>query len=242
MAREANFGRIDNALFEMILGRRYADGEAASTPSPPTPGPLGGFLNYFTVKGPGASVRAVDEFRGGGFPSSDFSQKQVDTSKWEEMYAVVDSGATVPVLHPKTGKAYQVEESEASRAGVEYEIADGSGMPNLGQKRMAVVTEEGTLRGYSSQCADVSESLQSVRAMLASQHAVCFGLGPEGKDHLIINKVSGEINHMIDDGTNCLQKLFIVPPEQIDAIQEKINETQHAGEDPDQGDLHRPGQ
>ena len=78
--------------------------------------------------------------------------------------------------------------------------------------------------------------------MLASQHAVCFGLGPEGKDHLIINKVSGEINRMIDDGTNYLQKLFIVPPDQIDAIQEKINEAQYAGGNPDQEDFPRPGQ
>ncbi len=69
----------------------------------------------------------------------------IDTSKWEKVRAVMDSGATVPVLHPKTGREYPVEESAASRAGVEYELADASTLANLGRKRMAVLTNEGTL-------------------------------------------------------------------------------------------------
>ncbi len=146
----------------------------------------------------------------------------IDPSKWEELLAVVDSGATIPVLHPATGKAYAVEESAASRAGVEYEVANGDTTPNLGQKRMAVLTEEGTMRGYSSQCADVSKALQSVRALVGSKHAVCFGLGPDGNDHLIINRVSGEINRMIDDGVNYLQKLMVIPPDQIDAVHAQL--------------------
>ena len=146
----------------------------------------------------------------------------LSTDGWEVLLAIMDSGATVPVLHPATGKAYELEESAASRAGVEYEIANGDTLANLGQKRLAVLTQEGTLRGYQSQCAEVSKSLQSVRAMVRSGHAICFGLGPTGDDHVIINKLTGEINYMEDDGTNYLQRLLIVPPDQIDAIQEAI--------------------
>ncbi len=166
----------------------------------------------------------------------------IDTSKWEVLMAVVDSGATVPVLHPKTGKAYSVEQSAASRAGVEYEMANGKTTPNLGQKRMAVLTEEGTLRGYSSQCADVSKALQSVRSAVASKHAVCFGLGPEGNDHLIINRESGEINRMIDDGTNYLQKLLVIPPDQINAVQAKLQELRQWQHPPEvEAGFARPG-
>ena len=167
-------------------------------------------------------------------------QRAIDTSKWEELLAIVDSGATVPVLHPSTGKEYKLEESPASRAGVEYELADASTLANLGQKRMAVLTEEATLRGYSSQCADVSKALNSVRTMVGSKHAVCFGLGPEGEDHLIINRVTGEINRMIDDGINYLQKLFIIPPDQINAVQERIEEMRQCGDEHPEG-FHRPG-
>ncbi len=146
----------------------------------------------------------------------------IDPSKWEELRAIVDSGATVPVLHPKTGRAYPVQESAASRAGVGYEVADGGTLANLGEKLLAVLTQEGTLRGYTSQCADVSKSLQSVRALGKSGHAVCFSLGPDGNDHIIVNRHSGEVNRMDDDGINYIQKLRVIPPDQIAALQELI--------------------
>ena len=47
----------------------------------------------------------------------------------------------------------------------------------------------------------MTKSLQTVRALVASQHAVCFGLGA-GDEHFIINKVTGEINAMRGDGVN----------------------------------------
>ena len=136
--------------------------------------------------------------------------------------AIIDSGATVPVIHPKVGRDYDLEESEASRAGVEYETANDDTVPNLGQKRMAVLTQEGTVRGYQSQCANVGKSLQSVRSMVKSKSAVCFGLGPDGNDHFIINRVSGEVNRIEDDGINYIQRLLIIPPDQVNAVQQKI--------------------
>ena len=108
-------------------------------------------------------------------------------------------------------------ESAASRAGVEYEVANGDTLPNLGEKKMAVLTAEGTLRGYQTQCADVSKSLQAIRALVSSQHAVCFGLG-DGTDHLVINKISGEVNRMRDDGVSYIQDMLIVPADKVEAV------------------------
>ena len=42
-------------------------------------------------------------------------------------------------------------------------------------------------------------------------------LGP--LQHLIINRVTGEINHIEDDGYNHLQNLWVVPPDEIEQIQ-----------------------
>ena len=144
---------------------------------------------------------------------------------WETLAAIVDSGASIPVFHPSVAAAYDLQESEASKAGDEYEIANGDLIPCLGQKRIAVLTSEGTLRGYGSQCADVApgKALQSVRALGLSGHATCFNMGPNGDQHMIINRYTGEVNFMEDDGINYIQRLLIVPPDQIEAVQGAIN-------------------
>ena len=137
---------------------------------------------------------------------------------------VIDSSATVPVFNPITAVAYPLMENEASRLGHEYELASGDSIPCLGEKKIVVLTNEGTLRGCTSNCADVSygKPLQSVRALNASGHAVCFGLGPEGKDHVILNRLTGEINYMEDDGINYIQRLLVVPPDEVQFVQEAI--------------------
>ena len=94
--------------------------------------------------------------------------------EWEQISVIIDSGASVPVMPPGMGKAYELEESEAFKRGTEYECANGQPIANLGQKRMPVVTAEGTLRGYTSECADVSKPLQSVRHLVRTGHAVIF--------------------------------------------------------------------
>ena len=63
---------------------------------------------------------------------------------------------------------------KASRAGLTYEVANGQELHNLEEKFVAVLTSEGTVRGHLSQVADVSKPLQSVRAMMQSNHQVIF--------------------------------------------------------------------
>ncbi len=147
----------------------------------------------------------------------------VKSGKWEVISAIVDSGATITAIKPTAGKAYKVEESEASRNGVEYEVANRDYVPNFAEKKMAVLTPEGTLRGCHSQVADISSNLQSVRQLFASKHCVLFGLGPTEDDHLIINKVSGEINRIREDGTNYLQDLLVVPPDEVGNVMDDLH-------------------
>ena len=135
---------------------------------------------------------------------------------WEVLEAIVDSGATVPVIPGSVGKGYEILEGAASRAGVSYEVANGEFLPNLGEKNLAVITQEGTLRGYSTQVADVSKPLQSVRHLHKSGHVVVF----DGPDSFMVNKYSGEVNEIGDDGVNYLMQMLIVPQAEISAVQQ----------------------
>ena len=141
---------------------------------------------------------------------------------WEVISAIVDSGASITAVHPEDGKAYKMQESEASRRGISYATAGQEDLPNLGEKLMAVLTTEGTLRGFKSQCAEVSEPLESVRQLLGAKHCVLFGLGEDEEEHLIINKITGEVNRMRDDGINYFHDLLVVPPDEVDRVQECI--------------------
>jgi hypothetical protein len=133
--------------------------------------------------------------------------------EWEPFDSIIDSGATVPVMPLEMGKAYPATDGAAKKAGVKYKIADGTDLPNLGEKVMAVWTQEGTVRAYRSQCADVTKPLQAVRALVASDHSVVFDKGGS----FVFNKVSGEINTITDDGINYLMRQWVIPPDQIEA-------------------------
>jgi len=139
--------------------------------------------------------------------------------EWERVVMVIDSGASVPVMPPEHGKAYPLEESEASRRGAEYECANGHAIANVGQKRMPVMTAEGTLRGYSTQCADVTKPLQSVRHLCKNHHTVVF----DDAGSYIHNKNTGEVNWIVDDGINYTMEVWIVPPAQLQAVAEHVN-------------------
>ncbi len=141
----------------------------------------------------------------------------------KKISAVVDSGATISAIDPESGKGDEVQESEASRAGVEYETAGPETLPDLGEKKMAVLTPEGALRGYHSQCVKVSSPLSAVRQMLKNKRCVLFGRGPNEEEHLIINKLTGEINRMRDDGINYLQDLMVVPPEFLNEVVQEVH-------------------
>ena len=91
---------------------------------------------------------------------------------------------------------------------------------------MVVLTPEGHLRGMAPACADVGDTLQSVRQLLGAKHCVLFGLGENEDEHLIINKLTGEVSRLRDDGVNYLQDLLIVPPDEILNVQRAIDEGQ----------------
>ena len=69
---------------------------------------------------------------------------------------ILDSGASVSVVHPSVGREYEVVRGEAAIAGVRYEIADGYEIQILSEKLMPVMTREESWRGLKVEVADIA--------------------------------------------------------------------------------------
>ena len=98
----------------------------------------------------------------------------VETPGWEEVELAVDSGASETVIPEQLVRSTTVTPSDASRRGVQYEVANGERIPNLGQKSFVGVTREGCCRGLTAQVCDVNKPLLSVAKLVASGHTVVF--------------------------------------------------------------------
>ena len=77
-----------------------------------------------------------------------------------------------------------------------------------------VMTDEGTTRGMLSRIAQVSSPLQSVRQMHRTGHLVVF----DGDESFCFNKMTGEVNHIRDDGTNYLMGVWVIPKSEVAAM------------------------
>ena len=75
------------------------------------------------------------------------------------------------------------------------------------------------MRGYCSQVAGVTQALQSVRHLNSSGHLVVF----DGQNSFMVNKMSGEVNAINDDGSNFTMTMWIVPPDEINAVAELLD-------------------
>ena len=62
-----------------------------------------------------------------------------EVEEWEELEFLVDSGASAKVLGKAQVRAVQASEPDSS---VHYRLANGSRIPNLGEKYFRAVTEE----------------------------------------------------------------------------------------------------
>ncbi len=148
--------------------------------------------------------------------------KVAEMGEWEPIEVVMDSGAHVSVgpRHVGAKAGYSVQEGVASKAGVCYTAADGGEIPNLGERLLAVVTEEGTVRGMEQQVADVTTNLEAVRANLRTGHAVIFnddGSG-QGSGSFVVNKATGEVNAINDNGANFVMKRWIIPVQDVSQV------------------------
>jgi hypothetical protein len=85
----------------------------------------------------------------------------IGDSEWVEIDVAVDSGATETVMSAETlGGVVDITEGPAFVRGVQYEVANGVQIPNLGERKFVGVTEEGVERKLTAQVCDVNKTLK----------------------------------------------------------------------------------
>ena len=92
----------------------------------------------------------------------------------------VDSGATETVVGEEMLAMIETKDGPASKRGVEYEVANGVRIPNLGEKKFEAVTEDGIERNITAQVCEVNKALLSVSKMAKSGHRVVFQSNADG--------------------------------------------------------------
>ena len=80
----------------------------------------------------------------------------VGPSEWVLIDVIAESGACETVTPKGLCANIQLRESEASRAGVEYEVASGKAVPNFGEQHCELFSEgAGALTMMHFQAADI---------------------------------------------------------------------------------------
>ena len=87
----------------------------------------------------------------------------IPAATWRELEVTVDSGACDTVLPTDQCQEIKLQESEQSKQGLEYEVANGDTIPNLGERRCIMMTENSSNpKRIAFQVADVHKALLSV--------------------------------------------------------------------------------
>ena len=103
-----------------------------------------------------------------------------------ELEVPVDSGACDTVMPRVMCPHISVLSTPVSRSGYEYEVANGAGLPNLGERRCLMMTENSqTAKRIAFQCADVHKALLSVSR--------CSDMGYE----CTLGKLGGELRDVV---------------------------------------------
>ena len=112
----------------------------------------------------------------------------MDSGEWEEFELAVDSGASETVVPEDMINSAEIRDGAASRRGVQYEVANGVKLPNLGEKRFIGTTAEGIQRKLTAQVCNVNKGLLSVMKVVKAGNRVIF----DSNGSYIQDKKTGE--------------------------------------------------
>ena len=110
--------------------------------------------------------------------------------EWVLIDVTVDSGACVSVMPAGLCTGISIVDNDLSRGGVEYEVANGESIANLGERRCQVMTVGSMIpKQITFQVADVHKPLLSITAC-SDLGFDCY-LGKEGGS--LRNRMTGEV-------------------------------------------------
>ena len=125
--------------------------------------------------------------------------------EWQELEIAVDSGATETVVGEDMLTDIDTKPGAASRKGVQYEVANGVRIPNLGEKKFMAVAEEGIARNMTAQVCDVNKALLSVKKVVAAGNRVVF----DSDGAFIEDKATGERMWMKEENGMYMLKVWV---------------------------------
>ena len=126
---------------------------------------------------------------------------------WQNIAIVIDSGAAETVIPHTSVVDHPIKETQASKAGVCYSSATDEPIPNLGEQKLPMVTQEGSLRMMTCQVAPLARPLGSVKRMCAAGHRIIF----DDEGSYIENKYTGEVNWLREENGNYILDVSVVP-------------------------------
>ena len=86
----------------------------------------------------------------------------------------VDNGASETIIGEEMLQSVQTKEGDASRRGIQYEVANGVQIQNLGEKRFKGHTIEGLARNLTAQVCEVNKALLIVKRVVQAGNKVVF--------------------------------------------------------------------
>ena len=128
-----------------------------------------------------------------------------DTGGWEEIDMAIDSGATETVVGEGMLESIETVEGEAYRKGVQYEVARGTLIPNLGEKRFVAMGEGGQLRKMKAQVCEVNKALLSVKRVVQAGNRVVF----DQEGSYVEDTYTGERMPLREEGGMYMLKLWV---------------------------------
>ena len=132
---------------------------------------------------------------------------------WVEIEVTIDSGACDTVMPTRLCSHISIVQTEDSRRGMEYEVANGETIPNVGERRCLLMSEDSANpKRITFQCADIHKPLLSVsRCADLGYKCVLDDIGGE-----LIDKVSGEIIPLHRRGNLYVMRAWIRQDESSD--------------------------
>jgi hypothetical protein len=125
--------------------------------------------------------------------------------EWECIELAVDSGATETVVGEDMLTSVETKDGWASKHGVEYEVANGERIPNMGEKKFEGITQEGLGRNITAQVCDVNKALLSVKKITAAGNRVVF----DDEGSFIQDKVTQEKLWLREDNGMYMLKMWV---------------------------------
>ena len=132
---------------------------------------------------------------------------------WRKISLAIDSGAAETVIPHTLVTDYPIFETDKSRSGACYASATGEPIPNLGEQKLPLATEEGSMCAMTFQAAPVAKPLGSVKRICQVVHYVIF----DEERSYIVNKTTGELNWLREQSGNYMLDVWIPPSSQTDA-------------------------